>query len=547
MRAYMSRFLGVSFAAAALLFGAPAGASPTPRTCLESCTQAKRECITAVRVALGAAQAECRGDKATIHVCRRAARVASRPAKTACIIAATACRQCCREGGGACAVTTSTTTTTDTVPTTSSSSTTTTPSTSSTSSSLAPRCGNGVIEAGETCDPDASPNGCFAETPFCVGDCGTCSSLCSELVLTLDPATGNCGFPGQGDPASPPLSGELRDASNSVTTAGILGLGCLNIGGGLASIIPPGPFPDGSSTAFHVADCSGNPLALQPADTGDPATCTLGPKATRHCANGHPGTDEAGACTQDSDCQPVCVGNRCIDGSRGADGVGGCADNAQCGPSSITGSPHGVCLPDPSCYFGNPVPIANGGTSICLVNVVGDGVTGTADRAHGAASIALPLESYLYLTGLEPEYNPYFLGSPCPRCEGGVCTAGRRKGLACSSASALLVTPDCPPGDHLFLAAIDVAAALSTSDTTVTSDPQGIFCAGQTSGGAFGQSNVRTILEHGAGSGLLDVDVRPAALSSVFCIPLTGNLLVDASANLPGPAAVTLGGSLRLR
>jgi hypothetical protein len=110
------------------------------------------------------------------------------------------------------------------------------------------------------------------------------------------------------------------------------------------------------------------------------------------------------------------------------------------------------------------------------------------------------------------------------------------------------VTSDCPPSGHLFLSAIDIDLALSTSRAKAFSDTQGIFCAGQTYVGAFGQPTVRAIIEDGApAAGGLDADAHSAVLATVFCIPLTGNGLIDAAANLPGPGAVAVDGSLRLR
>jgi hypothetical protein len=110
-----------------------------------------------------------------------------------------------------------------------------------------------------------------------------------------------------------------------------------------------------------------------------------------HCTNGHPGTDGHGTCAVDGDCQPVCVSGHCIDGAPGTDGQGACTDSGNCGPSSLTGPPKLVCQPDPACFFGSPLPIANSGLSTCVLNVVKPGVTGTADKTAGTANITLPL------------------------------------------------------------------------------------------------------------------------------------------------------------
>jgi hypothetical protein len=450
-----------------------------------------------------------------------------------------------------------------------------------------PTCGNGVIDGdqGETCDPGIQgANGCAPATPFCdSSSCNSCSATCSQLAFRLGTPTSSCGFPGQGDPALAPLSGELRDNTNTPTTAGELGLGCLYIGGGLAQSVPPGPTPDGSDTVLAVTDCSTNTLTLGPADTRDARTCTQGQKTSMHCTNGHPGTDNQGTCTQDSDCQPVCVSGHCIDGAPGTDGQGACTDSGNCGPSSLTGPPKLVCQPDPKCFFGSPLPISNSGLSTCVLNVVKDGVTGTADKAAGTANITLPLKSWVYLTGLEDDYNPDNGGFPCPRCQSGICSAGSNKGGPCSTTSALLVTHDCPPAAHLFLAPLDVTLGPLSTDVVDTQasdlgtcgntgctggnptccsnngaafcasdiDCKNIFCQGppvQPQGGAFGQATANHIVENGSpAAGGLDITGKDATLASVFCIPPTNSGLIDGSANLPGPGAIGLGGQVRLR
>lgn len=429
------------------------------------------------------------------------------------------------------------------VPTTT---TTVTPTTTSTTTTTL-ACGNGVVDAGEACDPDAAPNGCSGGTPFCNATCDACQANCSQLAFTLGDPTEDCGFPGQGAGGQPPFTGELQDGTDTKVNGGDLGAGCLYIGGGLASIVPPGPTPDGSTTLFDVADCSVNNVTLAPNDTGDRTSCSTGPSATsKHCTNGHPGTDGNGTCATDDDCQPVCVDGQCIDGAPGLDGNGDCTQNSHCGVSSAGGSATLVCLPDPSCYFGNPLPINNTGTSTCVLNVIADGVTGTADIAAGSGSVTLPLKSWVYLTGVESDFSD---GNACPICDNGVCNAGEREGLPCTTNSNLLTTLDCPPPDHLFLAPLDVTLGPLTTDVVNTqSDGNGIFCPSQPNGGAFGVDTVRRIIENGSpASGGFDPTPKATTLASVFCIPATNNLLIDSSANLPGPGAIGLNGTARLR
>ena len=482
--------------------------------------------------------------------------------------------------------TTTTTTTTNTPPTT----------------LPTPPCGNGTVDAGEACDGTAEETGCA--TSFCNADCTACQANCTQLAFRLGAPTEDCGFPGAGAPASAPLSGVLQDASNEAVTGGDLGLGCLYIGGGQATIVPPGPTPNGSTTLFSVADCSQNALTLSGADTGNARTCTVGPSTTsKHCVNGHPGTDGQGLCTQDSDCQPVCVDDtngacdgdpeicHCRDGAPGLankdagtcsiqtgcidtnvppqcgggdcgtcsgdatiacgcnlDCKGRCKQNGHCGVSSAGGSATSVCLADPTCFFGSPLPINNSGTSTCVLNVIDDGAGGTADVAAGSANVTIPLKSWVYLTGVDQEN--FATGNACPICDNGVCNAGPRKGLSCNTNSTLKVTHDCPPPDFLFLAPLDVALSpLASEVVSEVSDGTGIFCPpSQATGGAFGITDVRRIVQNGSPAvGGLDGTFKDATLASIFCIPATNNILIDNSANLPGPGSVALGGSVRLQ
>jgi hypothetical protein len=54
------------------------------------------------------------------------------------------------------------------------------------------------------------------------------------------------------------------------------------------------------------------------------------------------------------------------------------------------------------------------------------------------------------------------------------------------------------------------------------------------------------IEENGDPAGLLTPGVHQGTLASVFCIPATGNFLIDGAANLPGPGATSLPGNLSL-
>src|SRR5262249_10807096 len=77
------------------------------------------------------------------------------------------------------------------------------------------------------------------------------------------------------------------------------------------------------------------------------------------------------------------------------------------------------------------------------------------------------------------------------------------------------------------------------------------FCRQRTAG-AFGTDNnllntVRTITETGTPSGdLTSGTPKKGIVVSIFCIPPTGNAVIDTAAALPGPGAVALQGNSQL-
>jgi hypothetical protein len=63
--------------------------------------------------------------------------------------------------------------------------------------------------------------------------------------------------------------------------------------------------------------------------------------------------------------------------------------------------------------------------------------------------------------------------------------------------------------------------------------------------GALGKTAARTVMESGFPAGnITDRLPHDSALGSAFCIPATGNQLIDPVAGLPGPGALTVTGKL---
>lgn len=100
--------------------------------------------------------------------------------------------------------------------------------------------------------------------------------------------------------------------------------------------------------------------------------------------------------------------------------------------------------------------------------------------------------------------------------------------------------------------------------TASDTDPSGTFCPGQDASppglnGCFGCDGVADggpcpgdvgmcdyFEVRGTDAGLMSSGTHAARLASAFCIPATGNGLIDGAADLPGPGATTLPGTLQL-
>jgi hypothetical protein len=177
----------------------------------------------------------------------------------------------------------------------------------------------------------------------------------------------------------------------------------------------------------------------------------------------------------------------------------------------------------------------------------------------------------------------------------GTCHGGKQDGQACTSSNPNGLTQDCQPDDNNLIAQLPVDLTPLTTGTATKTDPNGLFCPGQNDsadpaefgkagcfGGLDGQCsttkttacerssdcpdgetcdfstagtigpNCRTISLTGQPAGPLTVGTpAPARLASVFCIPgLTSGdfaAIVNSQADLPGPGATSLPGTLLLQ
>jgi hypothetical protein len=287
------------------------------------------------------------------------------------------------------------------------------------------------------------------------------------------------------------------------------------------------------------------------------------------------------------------------------------ADVATLGPttSAETGSLNNCT--STGCRFGAPLAVPNPGstpTSVCVLNTLSAGASGTVDCATGTSDIAAPLSSVLFLTG-DTATDP---GStipgiqPCPLCSGTTCVGGANNGMACTPGTTNLggnpaypTSNDCPPDPMFNIGTLPVDFQLTsgsvtwsgstpTNDTGSTASAQnrvfsgfcrdadgtgafsgstpataqlcwqngmaiGAACAGtfesceQRNNGAFGPAGGanRTIIAIGNAMSILGGS-GAATLVSVFSIRPTFDATVDAAGDLPGPGAVALPGTATL-
>jgi len=193
---------------------------------------------------------------------------------------------------------------------------------------------------------------------------------------------------------------------------------------------------------------------------------------------------------------------------------------------------------DIGCPFGPYLSIPNGPLSTCVANNFGSPGSATLDLSTGTFTGSVPLISTTNVTGNNAE--------PCPPCVAGTCDGGTNDGNACTAINATLDTYDCPPAGSSLVPFGVSLTPLGTDVQAVDTGGTGVFCPSQQTPGAFAEPDGDYIEQRGAAAGAMSPNTNEAArLASVFCIPKVGNFLIDGAADLPGPGAITLPGTLR--
>jgi len=220
-----------------------------------------------------------------------------------------------------------------------------------------------------------------------------------------------------------------------------------------------------------------------------------------------------------------------MNGAPGIDGHGACGKDIDCGRL-------GTCGPEVRCFFGPPIPVPNGTLSACVVNGFLSDLCGSVDLVTHDETLATALLSELFLT--------QDAASPCPLCIDGTCSGGANSGQACTPVGSLGTSQDCPPAVTTFLGTLTVVVPqLTTGTSTLTADSGGVFCPGQTAPGALGFTDARLLTETGiplgGGGSLLST-----GLAATFCVPPSGNVVLDIAAQLPAPGGFSAAGTIDL-
>jgi hypothetical protein len=454
--------------------------------------------------------------------------------------------------------TTSTTvpTTSTTVPTTSTTLATTSTTVATTSTTIGPFCGDGVVnQVSEECDGSdlngaVCPGSAMGAFPVCLGNCTldfsscpggtTTSTTLATTSTTMEPTTSTTS-------TSTTTSSTTSSSTTSSTTTS-------------SSSTTSTTVPTPAVLEFVTADPSLT-TASGVAKNGGSGGTTL---KTLHVG----GLNLGGGCNQD--------GGACGIAEGPTPGGSGNQFNASCSGTSCsisartsaeTGSSNNCS--DVGCSFGTFLPISNTATSTCVRNVFATAGSGTLDLTSGAFSGSVPLTSNTTLTGNG--------ASPCPLCLGGtplVVDSGTcdsswtdsssnhsvTEGVACTPSDSAGHTYDCVPfGADLGGLSVDLTP-FDSGTVSMDTGGTGDFCGqGATEPGSIGcfATHKSTgmvcdyIEEDGSDAAGIALDGGPvsAQLVSVFCVPPVGGIfgaLINGAADLPGPGATALPGTMEL-
>jgi len=349
--------------------------------------------------------------------------------------------------------------------------------------------------------------------------------------------------------------------------------GGLNIGGS-ASIIDEGPTPDGSISLFALTcaaggacdqTCAGSLCNIGPTSVAPPLNSTAPDCTTTGCNFGtplpipNPSQPSLSICELNTWASPA-SGTVNISTGQSQTAVRLLSDvyitgngTQPCPKCSAVSPATGTCDRGPRAGSTCTSTSSTGYTRDCPTGGVGTQTSPCPGGQIGNGGCCGPVCSDNFtIPCADPTLDCVTPGS---HCVANVCTNSATTECTidanCPAGGTCLPHCNCPcttgggnccDGSHLNVIPIDLSP-LGTTGASAT-NASGIFCTSQVHAGCFGSSACRTISETGSSGGTLVTNVPASAtLASVFCIPATGNAVVDAPADLPGPGAVSLPGT----
>jgi hypothetical protein len=381
-----------------------------------------------------------------------------------------------------------------------------------------PKCGNGIVDAGETCEPvgqqaQCNPGETCKSNCQCATTCDCCALNAGTFELTTSVGVGNCG-------AATTASGGL-----------FANLACNGIyfGGGGAAI-PPAIMPDQVKLALAISSCDSadEKLTLEAAPsslTGSTRTCS-----TAGCSFGAPVAIPNAGSTPTSSCVMLTV-------AQDASGTSSCDGDATVSlPLSAEIFLTGDSTHDPSSTIAGiqSCPLCSGGTCRGGPN---NGMAcvpaNTAINAGYPTSQDCPPDA-MYSIGAVP------LGT--------TLTSGTARAEAAPTGPEVhkqrVFCGYCRDFD--FTGGFQSPAQPCDTDADCAQPNESCEQRFQ---GAFGPNggNVKTISLTGAPAGCLaDGGLHASTLVGGTCIEPTFDATVDLAADLPGPGALSLQGSAQL-
>jgi hypothetical protein len=136
-----------------------------------------------------------------------------------------------------------------------------------------------------------------------------------------------------------------------------------------------------------------------------------------------------------------------------------------------------------ACRFGAPLAVPNPvstPTSVCVLNTLSSGVSGTVDCGTGESTLSAPLSSVIFLTG-DTSTDPAgtIAGiQPCPLCSNSVCIGGTNNSNPCVAGTSTVggnpsypTSNDCPPDPMTNIGTLPVAFSLTSGTVTWSGTP----------------------------------------------------------------------------